>query len=109
MRKLLVTALLIGACSTILLAQQSKEEKEVLKVNEAYEEAMRKGDYDAQEKFMAPGYVTYLPDGSHENRAAVAAFFRKQKESPTYKMISMVSDDVKVKVSGNLAVVTGAG
>ena len=108
MRKLLVTALLMGACSTTILAQQTKEEQEVLKVNEAYEEAMRKGDYDAQEKFLAPGYVTYLPDGSHENRAAVAEYFRKQKTSPTYKTIAMKSDDVKVKVSGNLAVVTGA-
>lgn len=108
MRKLLVTALLMGACSTTLFAQQTKEEKEVLKVNEAYEEAMRKGDYDAQEKFLAPGYVAYLPDGSHENRAAAVEYFRKQKTSPAYKTVTMKSDDVKVKVSGNLAVVTGA-
>jgi len=108
MRKLLVTVFLLGASTATLLAQQTKEEKEVLKVNEAYEEAMRKGDYDAQEKFLAPTYVTFLPDGTREDRAAVAEYFRKQKSSPNYKMVSMTSDDVKVKVSGNLAVVTGA-
>lgn len=107
MRKLFVTTLLAGAFSTALFAQ-TKEEKEVLKVNEAYEAAMAKGDYDAQEKMLSPNYVTYLPDGSLEGRAQVAEYFKKQKTSPTYKMISMASDDVKVKVSGNLAVVTGA-
>jgi uncharacterized protein (TIGR02246 family) len=107
MKKLFVTTFLAGACATALFAQ-TKEEKEVLKVNEAYEAAMAKGDYDAQEKVLSPNYVTYLPDGSFEGRAQVAEYFKKQKTSPTYKMISMVSDDVKAKVSGNLAVVTGA-
>lgn len=107
MKKLFVTTLLAGASAITVFAQQTKEEKEVLKVNEAYEAAIAKGDYDAQEKMLAPNYVTYLPDGSFENRAQVAAYFKKQKTSPTYKMVSMVSDDVKVKVSGNLAVVTG--
>ncbi len=107
MKKLFVTTLLAVTCTSASFAQ-SKEEKEVLKVNEAYEEAMRKGDFDAQEKYLAPGYVGYFPDGSSENRAQVTEYFRKQKTNPSYKLVSMVSDDVKVKVSGNLAVVTGA-
>ena len=107
MKKLFVTALLVSTSATILFAQKTKEQQEVLKVNEAYEEAMRKGDYDAQEKFLAPGYVAYHPDGSFEGRAQVAEWFRKQKTNPTFKMVGMKSDDVTVRVSGNLAVVSG--
>lgn len=107
MKKLLVTTLLVSTGITAIFAQNTREEQEVLKVNQAYEEAMSKGDYDAQEKFLAPGYVAYTPNGSFESRAQVLEFFRKQKTNPTHKMLSMVSDDVKVKVSGNLAVVTG--
>ena len=75
-------------------------------INEAFDEAIKNSDVSFYEKILANDYVSYGPDGTMKNKAQVLEEVREQKENPTYKMNAISSDDVKIKLSGNLAVVT---
>lgn len=98
----------IIACAPFTYAQNSKAEQEVLKVNSDYEKAMLKGDVSFQERILAPEYISYRADGSSINGAQAIEEGKKEKAAPTFKSIASSSNDVKVKVFGNLAVVTGS-
>ena len=97
----------IIACASITYAQNTKAEQEVLKINSDYDKAILAGDLAFHEKLLAPEFISYDPDGSLKNRTQVLERIKKQKAAPTFKPIAVTSNDVKVKVSGNLAVVTG--
>ncbi len=99
--------LLIAFTSSTLFAQKTKAEQEVLKVNSDFEKAMLKGDVSFHERILAPEYISYDPYGSSRNRSELLERLKKENAAPTYKQTALTSDDVKVKVSGNLAVVTG--
>ncbi len=99
--------LLIAFTAATTFAQNTKAEQEVLKVNSDYDKAILEGDISFHEKLLAPEYVSYNPDGSSRNRSEVLEGLKKQKTAPTFKTSAVTSNDVKVKVSGNLAVVTG--
>ena len=100
--------LFIIACAPFTYAQNTKAEQEVLKVNSDYDKAILAGDLAFYEKLLAPEFITYNPNGSSRNRSEVLEGLKKQKAAPTFKTSAATSDNVKVKVSGTLAVVTGA-
>ena len=102
-RLMMLTLVLFNA---LLVAQNSDEEK-VLQINSAYDKATLSGDVAYFERVLAPNFVGYHPDGSVGTRAEVLEKLKNEKAKPTYRLLSMSSDDVKVKVSGDLAYVTG--
>lgn len=88
------------------VAQNTNDEKDVRKLNEAFDVAIKEGDVAFYEKVLAPDYVSYRSDGTVRNRSEVLEEIKKEKANPTYRISKLGSDDVKVKISGNLAVVT---
>ena len=88
-------------------AQNSKAQQEVLKVNSDYDKAILKGDVSFHEGLLAPEYISYNSNGSANNRSDVLERMKKEKAAPTFQLKALTSEDVKVKVSGDLAVVTG--
>ncbi len=100
------TLVFIIAFAPIAFGQKTKAEQEVLKVNADYDRAILKGDISFHEKLFAPEYRSYNPDGTSRNRTEVLERMKKEKATPAFKLAALTSDDVKVKVSGNLAVVT---
>jgi ketosteroid isomerase-like protein len=106
MRVIILTALVLMMSTVLLFAQNTKAEQEVLKVNSDYDKAILKGDISFHERLLAPEYVSYNPDASARTRSEVLERMKKEKATPTFKLTALASDDVKVKVAGNLAVVT---
>lgn len=105
MKTFLFTLALIF-CLNPFFAQNSPDENEVRKINEAYDDAIKNADVSFYERVLANDYVSYGPDGSIKTRDQVLEEVKKQKEKPTYRMSAIDSEDVKVKISENLAVVT---
>jgi uncharacterized protein (TIGR02246 family) len=103
---LMLLFVFFGAATSF--AQNTRAEQEVLKVNSDYDKAILARDLSFHEKLLAPEFIAYNPDGSSKSRSEVLEGLKKQKAAPTFKTTAVTSDDVKVKVSGNLAVVTGA-
>lgn len=105
MKNYFLAGLLVFSFACVF-AQTSADEKEVLKINDAFDEAIKNGDVAFYERLLAPDYVSYGPDGSMKNRSQVLEEVKQQKTSPAYRFSKLGSDDEKVKVSGDLAVVT---
>ncbi|CAN5217740.1 hypothetical protein BH23BAC2_BH23BAC2_20160 [soil metagenome] len=101
-----VLPLVLMLCIASAFAQNSKDEMEVRKINEAFDVAIKNSDVAFYEGILAPDYVSYRSDGMVRNRSEVLEEVKKEKASPTYRLSEIGSDDVKVKLSGNLAVVT---
>jgi reactive intermediate/imine deaminase len=80
-----------------------KIEQELLKVNQEYDAAIVAGDANALDRIFADEFVYTTPDGEVRNKAGQLAFAR----SGDLKLESGKSDDVKVSVYGNTAVMTG--
>lgn len=89
-----------------VFAQNAADEKEVRKLNESFDEAIKNADVTFYERVLASDYVSYGPDGSIKTKDQVLEEVKKQKENPSFRMSEISSDNVKVKLSGNLAVVT---
>ena len=107
MKKLIAIATLAIVSTVSIFAQTSKDEQEVLKFNAEYEQAQINRDVAFFERIMADDYTFSSETGTTENRAQVLEWLRKEKEKPTSKLISLKSEDVKAKVIGNTAVLTG--
>ena len=107
MKKLIAIALLTIVSTFTAFAQTSKDEQEVLKFNTEYEQAQINRDVTFFERSLADNYTFSGPDGGTENKTQALEWLRKEKEKPTNKLISLKSEDVKAKVTGNTAIVTG--
>lgn len=79
-----------------------------MKFNSDYEQAQINRDIAFFERAMADDYSFSGPDGKTENKTQALEWLRKEKEKPTHKLISLKSDDVKARVMGNTAIITGA-
>ena len=78
-----------------------------MKIHTGLDQAYLKGDIAAFERVLADDYVYSNPYGKMFNRAQNLEEMRKEIAKPTYRVLTATSDDVKVKVSGNMAFVTG--
>ena len=102
MKRLLLIALLAIISSTLSLAQPDAE-REVLKLNKEYEEAIARRDPTVHERLLASDY-TYTPgNGNIMGREEHMSFTK----SGTVEVKSLRSEDVRVRVYGDTAVVTG--
>lgn len=102
MKRLLLITMLAIISSASALAQ-SNAESEVLKLNKEYEEAIARRDASVHERLFAADY-TYTPgNGNFMGRAGHMSFTR----SGTVEVKSLRSEDVRVRVFGDTAVVTG--
>lgn len=95
-------------CLGFVFSQNSQDEMEVRKINQAFDEAIKNADVAFYEKILASDYVSYAPDGTVKDRNQVLEEVKKQKSSPTYRISDIASKDVKVKMAGDLAIVTAA-
>lgn len=107
MKKLIAIATLTIIMAGLAFAQTSKDEQEILKIHMGLDQAYLKGDIAAFERVLADDYVYSNPYGKMFNRAQNLDEMRKEVAKPTYKVLAATSDDVKIKVSGNMAFVTG--
>jgi uncharacterized protein (TIGR02246 family) len=107
MKKLTAIATLIMISVTLAFAQNSKDEQEILKIHASLDQAFLKNDIAVFERVMADDYVYSNPYGKMFNRAQNLEEMRKEIAKPTFKALTSTSDDLKVKVSGNMALVTG--
>jgi len=107
MKKIIVIATLIIVTTIAAGAQTSKDEQEILKIHQALEQAYMKNDIAYFERVAADDYILSTETGKLVSRAQLIEDARKEMTKPTYKVLSATSDGVKVKVSGNMAFVTG--
>ena len=96
-------ALLLPATSVTLGPTSGKTERELLKANQAYDEALVRGDAAALDRLYSDEFVYTTPDGEVRDKSQQLAFTR----SGDLRLESGRSDDVKVRVYGNTAVMTG--
>jgi len=100
---LLVLALAVPAS---MLAQQSKAEKEVLAVIDEIQKAVLKGGADAAatfDKYNADDFTLIQGNGAVSTKAETVEGYRSGKSR--YQQMDL--SDVKVRIYGNTAVVTG--
>jgi ketosteroid isomerase-like protein len=108
MKKLLTIAVLTIISTTAVLAQNTQAgQQEILKIHAALDQAYLKGDVAYFESVLADDYVYSDPYGRMLNRAQNLEQFRQEATGASYKVLAADSDEVKVKVSGDIAIVTG--
>lgn len=105
MKNYFLTTVLVFCIATVF-AQSSADETEVRKLNEAFDNAIKNSDVAFYERVLASDYLSYRSDGLVRNRSEVLEEVKKEKANPTFRLSKVGSDDVKVKLSGDLAVVT---
>lgn len=105
MKKLLTIATLTIISVTFAFAQ-SKDEQEFLKFIADFDQALLTKDIAYFERVLADDYI-YSQGGETENKTQALEYLRKEKEKPTVKFISVKSEDMKAKVIGNTAILTG--
>ncbi|MEO7363330.1 MAG: nuclear transport factor 2 family protein [Gemmatimonadaceae bacterium] len=94
----------VPVCATI--AQDSQSEKEVRTFLADYERAVPGRDIAFLERALSDDYVFSSPSGRMTNRAQALQYFRQQKDNPEFKSNSLKHENVKVRVVGNMALVT---
>jgi hypothetical protein len=104
MKKFMMTAIFMMALTTLAFGQtMTKAEMEVLKINKEYDTAVVRLDVAALERILADDYMYTDTDGSiSDKRLEIQA-----AKSGDLTFESGISDDLKVRVYGNTATVTG--
>ncbi|CAN5780174.1 hypothetical protein BH24ACI3_BH24ACI3_04420 [soil metagenome] len=105
--KNIITITFLVAATVLSAVGQSKEQQEVLQFNAAYEKAQLDRDVAFFERVFADDYTFSGPTAEVEDKAKALAWIRSEKAKPTYKMVSIKSENVKAKVMGNMAILTG--
>jgi ketosteroid isomerase-like protein len=103
MKGLLVIFLIVFSFS-LVSAQASKTEKEILATNQAWADAQVKGDLDALDKIFADDLIVTSGNGATRDKKGELA---DAKPAPDFKTYFFYTEDVRVKVYGKTAVVTG--
>jgi ketosteroid isomerase-like protein len=98
-----VVAILLMVASVTLGQTRGKTQQELLSANQAYDAALVRGDAAALERLYADEFIYTTPDGEVRNKAQQLAFTR----SGDLKLESGRSDDVRIRIYGKTAVMTG--
>jgi len=106
MKKLLAITLITIVSTFAAFAQNGKAEQEILKIHNSLNQAFMKKDIAVFEGVFADDYVYSNPYGKMMNRAEALEDLRKEWTSADYKILTLATDNVKVKASGNMALVT---
>ncbi len=88
-------------------AQTSKAEQEILKIHKQLDEAYLKKDMATFERILADDYVYSDPTAKMMNRVQSLEEMRREFANTSYKTLEVTSNDLKVKVSGKIAIITG--
>lgn len=107
MKKLLTIATFVFISVFTLFAQTGKTEQEILKLHNSLDQAYFNKDAATFERIMSDDYVYSNPEGKIRNRAESLEEMRKEFADMRFKVLEITSEDLKVKTSGNTAIVTG--
>ncbi len=107
MKNLLKVTLLITISAFAAFAQNSKAEQEIMKIHKGLDAAYMNKNIAAFESVMADDYVYSNPSGKMMNRVESLEDIRKEFANTNYKVVSGTTAVEKIKVSGNMALVTG--
>ena len=103
MKRLTAVTVLMLISATLAFSQTNKSERELLKANLEYDAAILSNNVKTLERIFADEFVYTTPDGEVRDKAQQLAFTR----SGDLKFESAQSSDVKVRVYGKTAVMTG--
>lgn len=104
MKSIFVTTVLWLTIASVAFGQTSKKvEQELLRTNREYDEALVRGDIVVLERLYSDEFVYTTPDGEVRDKTQQLAFTR----TGDLRLESGQSDDVRVRVYGNTAVMTG--
>jgi len=106
MKNLLIIILMIFVSTFAVFAQTDKDEREILKIHTSLEQAVLKKDIAVFERVFADDYIYSNSYGEMMNRAESLEDARKEWANTKFKKLTASTDDIKVKVSGNMALVT---
>lgn len=106
MKKILLLTMLLMLCAATAYTQ-SAAEQELLNFNSEYEKAQLNRDAAFFARVLADDYVFSNSEGLTEDKKQVLAWLNSEKEKPTYHQISLRSENVKARVSGNQGILTG--
>lgn len=106
MKKLLTTILLIFVSTFAAFAQNGEAEREILKIHKGFDEAFLKNDVAYFERYFAPEYIYSNNFGKLISREENLEYYRSLGTKPTFKVLANTTDDVKIRVTGNAALVT---
>lgn len=98
--------ILLFIFSITAAAQTSPVERDVLAFMERYQAVVLARDIPGIEAFLSPEYSYTNPQGAVEKRAELLDFYRQEKASPTFKVISLQLENPKVRTFGDTALVT---
>ena len=107
-RLALVVGLVVLVFAVAVLAQAGEKpkgqtaEQELLKLEQEWTNADLKGDWATMDRILADDYVLTDRDGEVSTKAQCEAFMRSGED----KILTLMTDDVKVRVYGDAAVVT---
>ena len=106
MKNLPITIFLMFVSAVVGFSQNVEAELEILKIHRGLDEAFLKGDVTYFESHFAPDYVYSNNFGEQFNRTQNLDFYRSFKTKPPFKVLANSSDNVKIKVNGNAALLT---
>jgi hypothetical protein len=96
-------SLAVGQTADKTSSRNSRTEQELLKANQAYDEALVRGDAVALDRIYADEFVYTTFDGTVRDKTQQLSF----TESGDLRLESGKSDDVKIRIYENTAVMTG--
>jgi ketosteroid isomerase-like protein len=100
-----VGALIIVSCFAAV-AQNNEAEANVRGFMIEYDKAIADRNIAFLEAVLAEDYIYTGANGRATDRAGVLGFFRHTKEKPRSRTVSLVHDNVKARVVGDMAVIT---
>ena len=103
MKLIFVAGFLLAMAPVAFTQTPDKTIQELLKVNREYDEALVRGDISALERVYADEFIYTTPDGDVRDKAQQLAFTR----TTDLKFESGQSDEVRIRIYGNTAVMTG--
>ena len=106
MKNTFVIAALIAIVAVSAHAQVNPAEQEILKIHAALDQAFLKKDITYFESIMAPDYVYSNPQGKFFDRAGNLEQLKKEWADTSYKAVSATTENPKVKIMGNTALIT---
>ena len=106
MKKLIAVGALTLVSCFAAVAQNNAGEAEVRGFMIEYDKAIADRNIAFLEAVLAEDYIYTGANGRGTDRAGVLAFFRRTKEKPRSRTVSLVHDNIKARVVGDMAVVT---
>lgn len=111
MRKIIISIALACATSLVGLAQAAREKQQatlsseqlILQLENEGREATLKNDIEANDRLLADNWVNINPDGSITTKAKLIELLK----AGSFKIMSIDNAEVRVRVYGDAAVVTG--